>query len=283
MTVCDIKRSSIGNAIERTKDMSKALYIKTIFLCLTLFLFSANAVYAEELRIVFSNCNARPYAFIEDNQLVGGLIKDLMDELTGRLDLHPTYVNIPKKRNEAYLLSGAAHVIAFTNPNWLENSDKFNWSIPLFQEESRFVVSVKNPIQIKMLNDLDGRRMGTINGYRYCSQLTEKFESQKVLRDDVDSLEQNFMRLDLGRIDCLISAQTQVMFYLNNHTEQKFVIAEKVESTNTIHAAFTKNVPVSIERINNEIKKMKDNGKITEIFKKYNIPANANISSSISF
>ena len=232
-------------------------------------LFAATIVSAEILIVAFGSYHAEPYAFVKGKQLVGGVIKDVMDELGKELGIEVDYKSTPKKRIEDALGSGKMHVAAISNPAWVKDSEQYHWSIPLFQESSRFLVSAKLAFPITTFEDLHGKRLGTILGYYY-PELMEKFESKAILRDDAIRIETNFKRLQAGRIDALIDSDILIAYHLKKHNAyQQFVIAEKVVSTHDIQSAVSKQTPISIDRINTTLQEMKDSGKITEILEKY--------------
>ena len=224
---------------------------------------------AQPLIVSFGCNNTEPYALLEGEQLVGGIIKDMMDELAKELGREVRYMDVPRKRIEPYLLSGKLHICPIFNPAWGKDSAQYDWSIPLFQESNLFVVSAKRAFPVKTFDDLNGKRLGTILGYCYPG-LMEKFDRQEIKRDDVTSLEQNFKKLEAGRIDCLIDSNILIDYYLKKHDAyDKFVIAEKVASTHDIQSMFSKQIPISIDRINAAFQQLKESGKIAEILDKY--------------
>ncbi len=224
---------------------------------------------ADPLVVCYGGHNASPYTFIQDNALDSGIIKDLYDSLGSALGIPVKYQQASRKREEDFLIKGESHVIPISNPAWLEHGDQFDWTIPLFTESNRFVVSAKNPISIESFADLHGKRVGTIRGYYYTG-LMDAFESGRILRQESEDLETNFKMLKRGRIDCLLDSEILIRHYLKAHDAQDdFVIAEKVASTHSVQSAISKQAPVSIDRINAAFKQMKENKAIERIIEIY--------------
>jgi ABC-type amino acid transport substrate-binding protein len=219
--------------------------------------------YAQELVVGFGENNAEPYAFIEGEQLTGGIIKDLMDAVGKELGIDVQYKNIPPKRMKPYLRSGHIHVAPIWSPDWVEEHEQYNWSIPLFQESTVFVVDAQRAFPIQTLDDLRGKWVGTILGYYYVG-LMEKFEREEIFRDDNKNIEWNFKKLEAGRIDALLDSNILIEYYLKKHNAHaQFLIAEKVVNTLYIQAMVSKQSPIPIERLNAAFQHLKDRGRIT--------------------
>lgn len=250
--------------LKRYKMISGWLHILCGILCVL-----ASAAQADPLVVCYGVHNASPYTFIQDERLAGGIIKDLYDGLGSALGIPVEYQQASRKREEDFLLKGESHVIPISNPAWLEHGEQFNWTLPLFTESNRFVVSAKNPISIESFKDLHGKRLGTIRGYYYTG-LMEALESGQILRQESENLETNFKMLQRGRIDCLIDSEILIRHYLKAHdAHDDFVIAKKIASTHSVQSAISKKAPVSIERINAAFKQMRETGQIERIIENY--------------
>ena len=249
----------------KTKKNIISLWLSILF---SLCLFSQRAV-SDPLIVSFGSHNAAPYAFVENNQLRSGIIKDIADVLAKKLGIDVVYKAVPRKRMVDYLGSGKIHAIFIVNPIWINNSEKYQWTHPLFQESDIFVVSSNNNFSITSYKDLHGKRLGAISGYIY-NTLTEHFQAGKIIRDDVADIDTNFRKLNAGRIDALIDSDIMINFYLkNNQVNQKFIIADKVASTHDIYAMFAQKLPVPFIRINEALSQLKQSGQIEAILNRY--------------
>ena len=104
------------------------------------FLLGLNLSLATTITVSFGQHDSAPYAITEGEKLVGGIIKDLMDALADELKIKVVYKRIPRTRTVNYLLTGSIDVMPISNPQWVVESEKLFWSIPLFEELNKFVV-----------------------------------------------------------------------------------------------------------------------------------------------
>ncbi len=226
--------------------------------------------YSQTLKILFDRANAKPYTFVEKDQLVGGIIKDIGDVLANELSIKVEYIKVPRKRYDQFLILGLVHTILIANPSWFPSSEQHDWTTPLFMEADVLMLSSRKKFTINSFDDLKGKTVGCIRGFHYPAELQNKFDSQEVIRHDVDTLEQNLVKLELGRIDCLINSNILVEYYLKEHNgHDQFVIATKIVSKWNIQALVSKKSPVTFNRINKAIEKMKKSGMLTKIIDKY--------------
>jgi len=182
--------------------------------------FLASAAASDESLIVsYGSHDAEPYAIVENGELTGGIIKEIMDEVGREIEIEIQYQNIPRMRMDQYLLSGQSHVRVISSPRWYKSPEQFLWSTPLFQESGRYVVSAEKEFPIREYDDLTGKKVGTIRGYQYPEGLVKRFESGEIIRDDVTSLATNFERLKLNRIDALLDADI-LIFIIYRKTRQ---------------------------------------------------------------
>lgn len=164
------------------------------------------------IRAIVSDTNTPPYAiFNQYQQLVGGLSKDILDELASLMQREVSYLDLPRARVEQWLHSGEADIACFLNPDWVEQPDKLLWSPPLFVTRQLFLRLVGNP-SINTLVDLAGKRVGTTRGFTY-PELEQVFSLGDVVRDDSHSLQSNIKRLKQGRLDVVMSVDLSFYYY----------------------------------------------------------------------
>jgi len=242
---------------------------------ITLFsLFTPLSAFAEnetKLLIGYGDHNAPPYAIEKAEKLYGGIIKDIATELSGELDISITFVKTPRKRTERYLESDTIHLVLITNPSWLSNSEKLQWSESLFIEKDIIVIKADNPNEYHKIADFRGMLIGTIRGYKYPA-LQPFFNKEYLIRYDVANLDVNFIRLALNRIDALVDADILINYQLkNNENANLFNVLPITVSQHNIQAALSPNAPITLLQLNQALKKLKDQGVIAAILKKYQI------------
>jgi len=236
------------------------------FIFILIFTLFIQYSYAKELIIVFGDYDSKPYTFLTNQTLSGGIIKDIMDEIGVELDIKIKYVNIPSKRVSNFLLEGKVHVRLITNPKWFKNHKQFYWSTALFHDKDKIVIRKKDSVLINTIRDLKEKRLGTIRGYKY-----QILKDNNIIRDDVRTLQSNFKRLDRGIIDALIHSDILISYYIKrNQVHTKYITLKEIASTHSIHAMYTKNnLPISYKEIDAAFIKLKENGTIQKILDKY--------------
>ncbi len=242
----------------------------SVFVFCCLFLLSSQHLRADEKALIvsFGAHNAEPYAILEGNQLVGGIIKDIADELADELDIDVIYVQTPRKRIERYLDTGVIHLVPISNPEWLKLGEQYRWSIPIFQDHDVLVTKDTNSRPIESLQDMRGMNLGTIRGYIYPT-LTAMFADRIITRSDVRSLSSNIARLELDRIDGFIDSKTLTLYEMKqNHTDM-LILTDVVISEHNIHAALSHHAPINIEALDQALKQLKERGVIEAILSQY--------------
>ncbi len=225
---------------------------------------------AEPLIVGIGDGQAPPFVLRDaDGQIRGGLIKELMDEFGQRLQVKIQYVSVPRKRQEAALLSGQIHVFPLANPVWFQYADQYRWSAPILKDEDIFLQHSQHRFVLQRFADLEGKRLGTLRGYHY-EGLMDFFEDGTVLRDDGTNLEQNLDRLAAGRIDALIGSRIQLDYLLSHRDDADlFQQAELIASTHYRRAAFTAAPPIAIEEAYHVLQQMRLEGVIDHLLTRY--------------
>jgi len=223
------------------------------------------------LIIGYGDHNSAPYAIESGERLSSGIIKDIATELSGELDINITFIKTPRKRTERYLESNTIHLILITTPHWLSNSEKLQWSDTIFIEKDIMVIKADDSNLYQQLADFRGMTIGTIRGYKYPT-LQPFFDKEYFVRYDVNNLNVNLIRLGLNRIDALVDAEVLINYQLKkNENPQEFKVLPLVVSEQNIQAALSPNAPVTLVTFNQALNRLKDQGVIAAILKKYHI------------
>lgn len=196
--------------------MMKFWHLKSLFFLFSLIPLWVCAENGVELIIGYGDHNAAPYAIEKAEKLHSGIIKDIATEISDELDINVVFVKTPRKRIERYLEKNTIHLVLISNPAWLSNSQKLQWSNTLFIERDKMVINANNHNEYQKLLDFKSMIIGTIRGYRYPA-LQPFFDRGYFIRYDVSNLNVNFIRLALDRIDALIDAD----ILINYHLKQK--------------------------------------------------------------
>ena len=237
-------------------------------LFLTILVFSSQIAFSKQLIVGIGKHYTAPFIVKNGEKVESGIIFDIFQEVAKIKKYGIKYVSIPRNRVESFLERGSTHVLPRSNPAWLNFPNKFDWSAPWAIDSNRFVtLKGGNQTPIKSLNDLFGKNLGTITGYRY-KKLQPFFSSGKILRDDAKTMDANFSRLRNGWIPSLIDSEFNIKFYLRSNPT-KYEISDFALNTFEISSVFSKKSPLSPKDFNLIIKNMKSSGKLERIFEKY--------------
>lgn len=235
--------------------------------------FSVFADNKATLVIGYGDHNAAPFTIERGEELQGGIIKDIAKEIAAEIDINVSFVKTPRKRTERNLINDDIHLILLSNPAWLSNK-KLRWSETLFTQKDVMVVRADNPNKYNQISDFRGMVIGTIRGYTYPS-LQSYFEKEQLIRYDVNNLQVNLIRLDLNRIDALVDAEILINHQLKqSDNASHFKVLPLTVSQDPLKAALSPNAPITMKQLNQTLKKLKDQGVIAAILKKYQIEDN---------
>ncbi len=126
------------------------------------------------------------------------------------------------------------------------------------------------------LEELKKYRIGGTIGYWY----TELFSAKGLNVEYVASDEQNFMKLYSKRVDIVPTDEVvgnYIIEKLYSEEKEKFDIMDGVLNRSELRIMVSKKYPnykQILEKFNNGIKKIKDNGKYNKIMEKYKINLN---------
>ena len=99
----------------------------------------------------------------------------------------------------------------------------------------------------------------------------EHFEKKTIQREDVNSLDQNFKKLEKGNvIDAFLDSTTLIQHYMKkNKLQDKFVKGEQIAGKHDIMCGLSQKSPVKLEEFNKALAEMKAADEINTILAKY--------------
>lgn len=239
-----------------------------VLMCWLSILLVATGAHAAPLVVGVTEGLGAPLVIFKENELSGGVVKELMEELGQRLGQPVYFMPLPRKRLEDALQEGDIHAIAHVNPAWLEDPEQFLWSQSWMQTEDRFVVSSVYSISIRQMESLQGARIGTLRGFRY-PVLEPGFRNGVIIRDDANSLKQNFERLHLGRLDALVAEKGQIEMFLRTQMNREFYRLEPlIAAQYERFIAFSPRAPVRVEQVRVHLQEMLEEGVVDKIIQR---------------
>jgi len=237
-----------------------------VFICI---LVLSSFLYCETLKISFSRSSSEPYVFIEKRQLIGGVLKELIDALAKESGLKVEYVLVSKRNQEKEITSGTIDGSCLVNEVDLEHPSSYLWSESLYVQENVLIVRKENVDDYVSLNSLYGLKVGTIASASYPA-LMPYFENQSITRVENKKLLNNINQLRFGVIDAVVDTKLAVEYFIEKkELNSKLVLSKFIVDKENLHCVFRKDKHESMEKINRAIVRLNENGKIDKILNKY--------------
>ncbi|MBB5203810.1 ABC-type amino acid transport substrate-binding protein [Inhella inkyongensis] len=225
----------------------------------------AAAATAPPLRMVAPTNLTEPIARFERGELVGGVLKDLGDTLARRLGRTPLYVSLPGKRVSDAMQAGAADLVCYVLPGWIDGD--YLWSQPILPNAEVVATRPEAP-PIKKLADLEGRRVGTISGYRYSHLLSSPGAALPFERFDAPDTRANLAKLAAARMPYAIVEELALRHFMQQRPEADLRLG-LVISRYTAPCALSRQSTVTLESVNQALGQIVREGEMQRILRRY--------------
>lgn len=237
------------------------------FVC-TLLLMPTLLFAAEPLRAVVSQTNTAPYAIFDQQQrLVDGIAKDLLDAVAARLNRSVQYLDLPRGRVVEWLITDKADISCFLNPEWIPVTYKLSWTPVLFHTRQYIVRRIAdNPVRSNQ--DLLHKRIGTTRGFSY-PELQPLFETNAAVRDDAESLEKNIQRLQQGRVDLVMTVDLSFGHYQRHFDSSKLAVDPLWSEPAQVYCALNPHHRLQVEQIQKSFVLMQQQGVIDKALQRW--------------
>lgn len=162
---------------------------------------------------------------------------------------------------ESASIDGAISAMTITE----ERAEKVNFSLPYYESGLCVAVRADNET-IKGFDDLAGKRIGVQTG------TTGEIEAKKVPNAQIvsfDSIVEAFMDLNNGAVDAVVNDYPVTAYYITTEGQGKAKIVGDLRTSELYGIAVPKQKPEVLEKINEALITLKENGKFAEIYKKW--------------
>lgn len=225
---------------------------------------------ANELVFTYWAEALEPLAIRSEGDLSGGIIKDIGDELSARMQLTPKYIELPTKRISMMVNSGRAHVVCLNNPKWVQRPEIYHWSPALFQGTDNFLINRSQDGKIKTLADLEGMRIGTYNGYVYNEAIMRLFEQKQAQPVQVSDFEHGMKLVEAERIDTLIDFGSIIAYEIKSRDLGDILtMAETPADTFDFYCGYSLQIPYDSNKLDEYLAKMKQEGFFERVLARY--------------
>lgn len=206
-----------------------------------------------------------PYEWQEDGE-ARGILVDVVKEACKKADVPVELRFLPFKRAFKEVREGRLSGL-FNFYKTEQRLAHFDYSIPIIENRLVLFVRKDKEIDFKTLDDLQGYKIGVMRGYSY----GEAFDAADLIREEANDHESAFAKLLYGRIDayaCDMVVGVYTSRKLGIEGELK-VLCTPIETMKG-HIGFTKGkYPEVIQKLNEQIEAMQQEGRIAEIVDGY--------------
>jgi ABC-type amino acid transport substrate-binding protein len=233
-----------------------------LFCFLSVFLFACKQQKTEQL-IVGVSPDYPPFAFIEKGQTVG-LDIDLVHELARRLNRPVEFRTMEFDLLLPELQMGNLQLVIGGMTATPERAERIFFTEP-YLAGGELVMLSKNNLQVQNLADLKNYKVVVNDGYVPDSYVTKNGIEPLRVASVADAL----FLLEVGQADVFVSSKTALAYFLKNLSGYKTTTISGIDDESSL--AISKHYPELANQLDAELKKMKTDGTLDAIFKKWSI------------
>ena len=225
----------------------------------------------KEIVVGFNSVAWPPYLIEETDGKIHGILIDVMEAIASKHGFSVKITPLPEKRAIRGMAQG--DIDAYSKAKeWVKNPKAYLWTDPVVDSTDVLIFPKNRPINFETPDDLKGKQIGAILGYRY-PLLEPYFADGRIKRDDVKKDSLMLRKLLRGRDDAAIINKLVAFWVIQQNPEFKgqFGFSDKPVGKAGCGFMFTakRNWAPFIEMFNNELSAMKADGRLDAIVQKY--------------
>ena len=233
-----------------------------LFSLSALFLFACKQQKNEKL-IVGTSPDYPPFAFIEKGQTVG-LDIDIMHELARRLNRPVEFRAMEFDLLLPELQMGNLQLVVGGMTATPERAERIFFTEP-YLIGGEVVMLSKNDLNVQNLADLKNYKVVVNAGYVPDTYVTKNGIEPLRVASVADAL----FLLEVGQADVFVSSKTALVYFLKNLSGYKTTTIAGIDDESSL--AISKHYPELANQLEAELHKMKTDGTLDAIFKKWSI------------
>lgn len=233
----------------------------------------ANAHPADkEIILSFNTAGWPPYLINEEKGASsGGIMVDVLQAVASQHGYKIAVTPYPEKRGLLYLDEGKVDVFPKAK-EWTKSPEKYIWTDPVLYSSDVLVFMRDKPLDYKSPGDFFSKQIGTVRGYIY-PLFDSYFEDSRIFRDDAESEHQMLLKLLRHRYEVAIINKIVALWIIRNEPEfrEQFEFSEKYVGSAAYRFMFTSKYDWGpfAEKFNQELKRMKADGRLEKILLRY--------------
>lgn len=215
------------------------------------------------LRIVAPTSQSMPLLRMAGVLPAEGLLKDVGEALAERLGMSPVFIPLPSKRAGPAVASGAADLLCYVKPGWLE--DRVLWT-HAFLTGTGIIAAHPGAPPVAALHGLRNEPLGTVLGYRY--PVLDQAFMRSIRREDVPDATTNLRRLALGRIRYAVTDRAALDHFMKDNPASGLREVIEVERYQ-LGCALSPERAVLLAPLNRAIARMQADGALEALLDRY--------------
>lgn len=227
------------------------------------------------LRVLVTTGASLPFADISQGsgeaRLQGGIVHDWGLALAHRLGRDAQFLLMPTRRVGQQLREGGFDVQCFENPQWYSTQDEASveWLPRPLMEVVEELVSQPGMPLVHRLEQLQGRTVGVVTGYRY-PLLDPLFEAGRMERSQAHNETRLLQMQSLGRADYSVISRLQFAYARARDPRLRALVASPLEVSRTaLYCLRLRSSPIPLSELAAAQQALLNEGRLEEILRRY--------------
>ncbi|MCP1291249.1 MULTISPECIES: substrate-binding periplasmic protein [Chromobacterium] len=221
-----------------------------------------------DILTVAVDANAPPFMY-EENERVGGLYPRLVSAVCDKAGIPHAFRALTWRR-AIFELDRSAMAAAGIYKT-VNREQRYDFSLPLYQERIVVVYLRQRPIDFRSLADLDNKRVGVMAGWSYGDEFDRARADKRFSAYDGDSDRQNLQLLQRGNLDAVLAIQEAMDARMQNGAYANLAVAPAILASKATYLAINKTSPQLplLQRFNQALEKMRQDGSYQQLVKQF--------------
>jgi len=192
-----------------------------------------------------------------------GIYPALIDAAFKHMNVPVTIQTKPWKRAIQEIDEGLAGVGGiYKNP---EREKKYDYSDQIFVEKLVVYFNKAQVINYKAIGDLKGKKVGVLRGWSYGDDFDNARKANTLMAEEVASDDQNFQKLDQGRLDAVIAINETGIALMPKYTNVGFAATPLSQGPTYLTFAKSAKHTDILKQFDQAIKDMKKSGEFQKL------------------
>jgi polar amino acid transport system substrate-binding protein len=209
-----------------------------------------------------------PYMIKEAGKQSSGIMVEILQIIASKHGYVVKTKGVPRKRVDNQLKTGGLDATARAK-EWVPNPENYEFTDVIVRASDVLFSLEKTPITFQKIEDLFGKRIGAHLGYKY-PMLDIYFKDNRISRNDTANETAMLTMVLKERTDAAVINELVGKWLIRQkHWQGKFVVSEKEIGGFDYRIMFNKKWRSFVQKFNQELTLMKQNGELERIISKY--------------